>query len=52
LSLFDQARHSQIDPKEEHHSQIEKGDEEDPFGKVAAGQKVANLIAHGIFLTL
>jgi hypothetical protein len=56
VALSDQARHSQIDPKEELHFQIEKGDKEDQFDKVAAGQidkvaagqKAANLTAHGI----
>ena len=54
LPLFDRARHSPIDanfvrlPNDEHHSQIGKGEEEDRLGKVAAGQKAANLTACGI----
>lgn len=38
VACFDKARQSKIDSKEEHHSQIEKGDEEDRFGKAAACQ--------------
>ncbi len=37
-------------PNEENHSQIEKGDEEDRFGKAAASQNSQNLAACGIYL--
>src|SRR5579872_3772205 len=38
MKYFDCARQSTIDPTEEHHSRIGKGDEEDQLGKVAASQ--------------
>ena len=40
---LDSARRSRIDPNEEHHSQVEKGDEEEQFGKVAASPNSHNL---------
>ncbi|NGX37993.1 MAG: hypothetical protein K1000chlam2_01162 [Chlamydiae bacterium] len=46
---LDLARQSQIDPTEEHHSQIGKGDEEGRFGKVAASPNSQKLTERDIY---